>query len=109
MTNAQREDWPACATYPNLGCACRGALFGLSGNRSKATCTRKRTGDLTPIARYGEGAPAKTETGCTEPTCRRCGGGAVWCGECGLHGLYLTHDCERVQADIAGIRIEEGR
>lgn len=35
--------WPACATYPNLGCVCRGAL-----QANKSTCTRKRTGDLAP-------------------------------------------------------------
>lgn len=37
-------DWPACSTYPNLECVCRGGL-----KPSKATCTRKRTGDLTPV------------------------------------------------------------
>lgn len=38
--------WPECATYPNLGCVCRGALQP----PSKGTCARKRTGDLAPIA-----------------------------------------------------------
>lgn len=38
------REWPACATYPNLGCLCRGSL-----GQNKSTCTRKRTGDLTPI------------------------------------------------------------
>ena len=41
------REWPTCATYPNLACVCRGAING--SNRSEATCTRKRTGDLSPI------------------------------------------------------------
>lgn len=40
VPTSQVRDWPACATYPNLGCVCRGAL-----QSNKATCTRKRTGD----------------------------------------------------------------
>ena len=48
--------WPACATYPNLGCACRGAL-----GQNKATCTRKRTGDLTPIQTFAAGDPEESD------------------------------------------------
>lgn len=40
------SEWPTCATYPNLECVCRGAL-----QSNKATCTRKRTGDLAPLTR----------------------------------------------------------
>lgn len=28
-----------------------------------------------------------------------------WCDSCQLDGLYLTHDCARVQADVASIRL----
>ena len=41
------REWPACSTYPNLECVCRGAVM-----QSKANCTRKRTGDLTPVRRF---------------------------------------------------------
>jgi hypothetical protein len=43
-TQAIANGWPACATYPNLGCVCRGALTA-----NASTCTRKRTGYLTPV------------------------------------------------------------
>lgn len=39
------RDWPACRTYPKLGCVCRGA----GSENCGAPCLRKQTGDLAPI------------------------------------------------------------